>query len=80
METLQEAVKAHNNTTATLEDLDVSYRIYGSEDAAKNEDSLFLVAKGRVPYSQLPSDITYATFHHVRCDITTGRPIYHCYL
>lgn len=63
-----------------LEDLDVSYRVYCSEDAAKNEDGLFLVSKGRVPYSQLPSDIAYATFHHVRRDITTGRLIYHCYL
>lgn len=63
-----------------LEDLDVSYRVYCSEDAAKNEDSLFLVAKGRAPYSQLPSDVAYSTFHHVRRDITTGRLIYHCYL
>ena len=63
-----------------LEDLDVSYRVYCSEDAAKNEDSLFLVSKGRAPYSQLPSDIAYSTFHHVRRDITTGRLVYHCYL
>ena len=63
-----------------LEDLDVSYRVYCSEDAAKNEDSLFLVSKGRAPYSQLPSDIAYATFHHVRRDITTSRLVYHCYL
>lgn len=63
-----------------LEDVGVSYRIYCSEDAAKDEDSLFLVSKGRAPYSQLPSDIAYSTFHHVRRDITTGRLVYHCYL
>lgn len=65
---------------APLEDSDVSYRVYCSEDAAKNEDSLFLVSKGRAPYLQLPSDIAYSTFHHVRHDITTGRLVYHCYL
>lgn len=63
-----------------LEDLDVSYRVYCSEDAAKNEDGFFLVAKGRAPYSQLPLYIVYATFHHTRRDACTGRLVYHCYL
>lgn len=63
-----------------LEDLDVSYRVYCSEDAAKNEDGFFLVAKGRAPYSQLPLYIAYATFHHTRRDACTGRLVYHCYL
>lgn len=63
-----------------LEDLDVSYRVYCSEDAAKNEDGFFLVAKGRAPYSQLPPYIAYATFHHARRDACTGRLVYHCYL
>lgn len=63
-----------------LEDLDVSYRVYCSEDAAKNEDGFFLAAKGRTPYSQLPLYIAYATFHHTRRDACTGRLVYHCYL
>ena len=63
-----------------LEDLDVSYRVYCSEDAAKNEDGFFLVAKGRAPYSQIPLYIAYATFHHTRRDAYTGRLVYHCYL
>lgn len=63
-----------------LEDLDVSYRVYCSEDAAKNEDGFFLVAKGRAPYSQIPLYIAYATFHHTRRDACTGRLVYHCYL
>lgn len=63
-----------------LEDLDVSYRVYCSEDAAKNEDGFLLVAKGRAPYSQIPLYIAYATFHHTRRDACTGRLVYHCYL
>ena len=63
-----------------LEDLDVSYRVYCSEDAAKNEDGFFLVAKGRSPFAKLLPYVAYATFHHVRRDTCTGRLVYHCYL
>lgn len=63
-----------------LEDLDVSYRVYCSEDAAKNEDGFFLVAKGRSPFAKLLPYIAYSTFHHARRDAYTGRLVYHCYL